>query len=66
LLIVDIVQSPREVPSNSVSKTASAAKAGGVMIRSPVRRESAIPVSIGLGEPMLGNSAGPAAYRFSV
>ena len=28
------------------------------MMRSPVRRDSAMPVSIGLGEPMLGNSAG--------
>ncbi len=38
----------------------------GAMMKSPVRRDSAIPVSIGLGEPMLGKSAGPAAYRLSV
>ena len=67
LLIVDIVQSPSEMPSNKLSKPAAAANGRGAMMRSPVRRDSAIPVSIGFGrKPILGKSAGPAAYRFSV
>jgi hypothetical protein len=64
--MVDIFQSPSAVPSNSVSKPASAANGGGVIIRSPLRRARATPVSIGLGDPMLGKSDGPAAYKFSV
>src|SRR5664280_2792700 len=34
------------------------------LMRSAVRRASAIPVSIGFGDPICGNRAGPATYAF--
>src|SRR5215471_19287179 len=48
------------VPSNKYSKPASTfATLGGEINRSAVRRLSATPDSIGLGEPMVGRTAGP-------
>src|SRR5262249_52263895 len=50
----------RSVPSNKYSKPASTfATLGGETNRSAVRRLSATPDSIGLGEPMVGRTAGP-------
>ena len=59
LRMVDIRQPCREAPSNREVKPAWAMN--GAARLSASRRASAVPVSIGFGEPTVGNSEGPAA-----
>ena len=57
--MVDIRQPCSEAPSKSEVKPACAMN--GAARWSASRRASAVPVSIGFGEPTVGNSDGPAA-----
>ena len=49
------------IPVGPFVNPASGACGGGLTMLSPVRRATAMPVSIGFGEPIVGNRHGPAA-----
>jgi len=47
-----------------ITWTGATRSRNSTLIRSAVRRASAMPVSIGFGDPICGNRAGPATYAF--
>jgi hypothetical protein len=61
-LIVDMRQASVLAPSNRRAKPGSGAGAGRLARRSARRRARAVPVSMGFGDPTVGNRAGPATW----